>query len=102
MEPWLRQLFRFVSPPCDGIIVARSLAEVLTDYLEEKDLIIIGGGVAGYVAAIKAGQEGLKVCATIGKKCPRICVVLADLSSFCFLPYRSPVSRSVAPSAVLA
>jgi pyruvate/2-oxoglutarate dehydrogenase complex dihydrolipoamide dehydrogenase (E3) component len=29
---------------------------------EEKDLVIIGGGVAGYVAAIKAGQEGLKVC----------------------------------------
>jgi len=28
---------------------------------EEKDLIIIGGGVAGYVAAIKAGQAGLKV-----------------------------------------
>ena len=27
----------------------------------EHDLIIIGGGVAGYVAAIKAGQEGLKV-----------------------------------------
>lgn len=31
---------------------------------EEKDLVIIGGGVAGYVAAIKAGQEGLKVCGT--------------------------------------
>lgn len=29
--------------------------------LEQKDLVIIGGGVAGYVAAIKAGQEGLKV-----------------------------------------
>ncbi|ATY64764.1 dihydrolipoyl dehydrogenase [Cordyceps militaris] len=28
---------------------------------EDKDLVIIGGGVAGYVAAIKAGQEGLKV-----------------------------------------
>ncbi|WQF78361.1 Putative pyridine nucleotide-disulfide oxidoreductase, class I, FAD/NAD(P)-binding protein [Colletotrichum destructivum] len=28
---------------------------------EEKDLVVIGGGVAGYVAAIKAGQEGLKV-----------------------------------------
>ncbi|KAL2752180.1 hypothetical protein ACRALDRAFT_2114547 [Sodiomyces alcalophilus JCM 7366] len=28
---------------------------------EEKDLIVIGGGVAGYVAAIKAGQEGMKV-----------------------------------------
>ncbi|EEQ35508.1 dihydrolipoamide dehydrogenase [Microsporum canis CBS 113480] len=27
---------------------------------EEHDLVIIGGGVAGYVAAIKAGQEGLK------------------------------------------
>jgi NADPH-dependent 2,4-dienoyl-CoA reductase/sulfur reductase-like enzyme len=28
---------------------------------DEKDLVIIGGGVAGYVAAIKAGQEGMKV-----------------------------------------
>jgi dihydrolipoamide dehydrogenase len=28
---------------------------------EEHDVVIIGGGVAGYVAAIKAGQEGLKV-----------------------------------------
>lgn len=28
---------------------------------EEHDLVVIGGGVAGYVAAIKAGQEGLKV-----------------------------------------
>merc|ERR1712169_109371 len=28
---------------------------------DEKDLVIIGGGVAGYVGAIKAGQEGLKV-----------------------------------------
>ncbi|KAF5244467.1 hypothetical protein FANTH_7736 [Fusarium anthophilum] len=32
------------------------------DFLaEEKDLVVIGGGVAGYVAAIKAGQEGMKV-----------------------------------------
>jgi NADPH-dependent 2,4-dienoyl-CoA reductase/sulfur reductase-like enzyme len=30
-------------------------------WTEEKDLVIIGGGVAGYVAAIKAGQAGLKV-----------------------------------------
>ncbi|AEO60214.1 hypothetical protein MYCTH_2309210 [Thermothelomyces thermophilus ATCC 42464] len=28
---------------------------------ETRDLVIIGGGVAGYVAAIKAGQEGMKV-----------------------------------------
>lgn len=27
---------------------------------DQHDLVIIGGGVAGYVAAIKAGQEGLK------------------------------------------
>ncbi|KAL8658911.1 MAG: hypothetical protein Q9226_000702 [Calogaya cf. arnoldii] len=32
-----------------------------TDVAAEHDLVIIGGGVAGYVAAIKAGQEGLKV-----------------------------------------
>lgn len=28
---------------------------------EEKDLVIVGGGVAGYVAAIRAGQAGMKV-----------------------------------------
>lgn len=33
----------------------------LTCVTDEKDLVIIGGGVAGYVAAIKAGQEGMKV-----------------------------------------
>lgn len=33
----------------------------LTRCAAERDLVIIGGGVAGYVAAIKAGQEGLKV-----------------------------------------
>ncbi|KAL7892841.1 hypothetical protein HDV64DRAFT_273010 [Trichoderma sp. TUCIM 5745] len=42
--------------------------------LEEKDLIIIGGGVAGYIAAIKAGQEGMKVACiekrgTLGGTC---------------------------------
>ncbi|KOS18314.1 Dihydrolipoyl dehydrogenase [Escovopsis weberi] len=41
---------------------------------EEKDLIIIGGGVAGYVAAIKAGQEGMTVACiekrgTLGGTC---------------------------------
>lgn len=32
---------------------------------EERDLVVIGGGVAGYVAAIKAGQEGMKVTRTL-------------------------------------
>ncbi|KAH6677516.1 hypothetical protein B0J14DRAFT_560306 [Halenospora varia] len=41
---------------------------------EENDLVIIGGGVAGYVAAIKAAQEGLKVACiekrgTLGGTC---------------------------------
>jgi dihydrolipoamide dehydrogenase len=27
----------------------------------EYDVVFVGGGVAGYVGAIKAGQEGLKV-----------------------------------------
>jgi len=40
----------------------------------EKDLVIIGGGVAGYVAAIKAAQEGMKVACiekrgTLGGTC---------------------------------
>ncbi|KAJ3499760.1 hypothetical protein NLG97_g52 [Lecanicillium saksenae] len=43
----------------------RSFAEVqvalANELTEDKDLVIIGGGVAGYVAAIKAGQEGMKV-----------------------------------------
>ncbi|KAI9811017.1 MAG: dihydrolipoamide dehydrogenase precursor [Phylliscum demangeonii] len=40
----------------------------------ERDLVVIGGGVAGYVASIKAGQEGLKVACiekrgTLGGTC---------------------------------
>ena len=34
---------------------------LLISLAAEHDLVIIGGGVAGYVAAIKAGQEGMKV-----------------------------------------
>lgn len=42
-------------------VMREKVGFVLTDVADEKDLVIIGGGVAGYVAAIKAGQEGLKV-----------------------------------------
>lgn len=38
--------------------IARWQANTL---LEDYDVVLIGGGVAGYVAAIKAGQEGMKV-----------------------------------------
>ncbi|RDL32455.1 Dihydrolipoyl dehydrogenase [Venustampulla echinocandica] len=46
-----------VAPSAIGRLSRRSYATEA----EEKDLVIIGGGVAGYVAAIKAAQEGLKV-----------------------------------------
>ncbi|KAG0647065.1 Dihydrolipoamide dehydrogenase [Hyphodiscus hymeniophilus] len=42
-------------------VIAPRLRRSYATESEEKDLVIIGGGVAGYVAAIKAGQEGLKV-----------------------------------------
>jgi len=49
-----------------GILVRspQSPAGFANKSVEEKDLVIIGGGVAGYVAAIKAGQSGLKVFTT--------------------------------------
>ena len=48
---------KLVSPVAIGL-----RAGTCADYpAEEKDLVIIGGGVAGYVAAIKAGQAGMKV-----------------------------------------
>ncbi|EEH16938.2 dihydrolipoyl dehydrogenase [Paracoccidioides brasiliensis Pb03] len=41
----------------------KNIADIIASTAEEHDVVVIGGGVAGYVAAIKAGQEGLKtVC----------------------------------------
>lgn len=54
------------SPPARPYVPAQSKLVLSRSYateVEEKDVVIIGGGVAGYVAAIKAGQAGLKtVC----------------------------------------
>ncbi|KAF9891747.1 dihydrolipoamide dehydrogenase precursor [Aspergillus nanangensis] len=47
----------FVAVPTLSFLSKRGYASESGDH----DLVIIGGGVAGYVAAIKAGQEGLKV-----------------------------------------
>ncbi|DAA73801.1 TPA_exp: hypothetical protein A8136_4004 [Trichophyton benhamiae CBS 112371] len=60
-------------PAFGAYILPRSRRGYATES-EEHDLVIIGGGVAGYVAAIKAGQEGLKtVCiekrGTLGGTC---------------------------------
>lgn len=51
---------------CWGLAIA-NFAGLAGFTTAEHDLVIIGGGVAGYVAAIKAGQEGLKVR---GQNCP--------------------------------
>ncbi|KAL8915521.1 MAG: hypothetical protein Q9171_000086 [Xanthocarpia ochracea] len=68
-----RGLQRFLRKTVSKTDVAGSKADNETYYLSSRrdrgyateapqhDLVIIGGGVAGYVAAIKAGQEGLKV-----------------------------------------
>lgn len=53
-----RSAFRPVSSTFP--LVDRSKRTYATE-AAEKDLVIIGGGVAGYVAAIKAGQAGLSV-----------------------------------------
>ncbi|KAF2426238.1 dihydrolipoyl dehydrogenase mitochondrial precursor [Tothia fuscella] len=50
--------------PIKSNLAFRSSPFLLRTYAteaEEQDVVIIGGGVAGYVAAIKAGQAGLKV-----------------------------------------
>lgn len=60
--------------------------EMLKMHLEtEYDVVVIGGGPGGYPAAIKAAQQGLKVC--IGNR-------WHELAHSCWLP-RPLVSRSV-------
>ncbi|KAI3392247.1 hypothetical protein diail_5967 [Diaporthe ilicicola] len=63
----------FTKPSLPAVALPRWRRSYATE-AEEKDLVIIGGGVAGYVAAIKAGQEGLKVACiekrgTLGGTC---------------------------------
>ena len=42
-------------------LFSRCFAVKATTGTEDADLVVIGGGPGGYVAAIKAAQEGLKV-----------------------------------------
>ncbi|KAH6614756.1 hypothetical protein B0J18DRAFT_440145 [Chaetomium sp. MPI-SDFR-AT-0129] len=55
----VRSAFRPSGLP--SIVGASRLGRTYATEAEARDLVIIGGGVAGYVAAIKAGQEGMKV-----------------------------------------
>ncbi|KAI6377138.1 D-lactate ferricytochrome c oxidoreductase [Pyricularia grisea] len=60
--PAARSAFRKSTLPT--VVAPNSLSRWRRSYAseaEQKDLVIIGGGVAGYVAAIKAGQQGMKV-----------------------------------------
>jgi len=59
-----------IHPQLRKLILIHSLPSIFTPAIarrgyatssDEKDLVVIGGGVAGYVAAIKAAQLGLKV-----------------------------------------
>ncbi|PGH16596.1 dihydrolipoyl dehydrogenase [Helicocarpus griseus UAMH5409] len=52
--------FSPVSVPLSGAYMLSFARRGYSTSSDEHDLVIIGGGVAGYVAAIKAGQEGLK------------------------------------------
>ncbi|EKD15104.1 uncharacterized protein L3040_003695 [Drepanopeziza brunnea f. sp. 'multigermtubi'] len=60
-----RSAFKQSSSSLPSIVAPTSIARwsrrAYATEAEEQDLVIIGGGVAGYVAAIKAGQEGMKV-----------------------------------------
>ncbi|PGH01443.1 dihydrolipoyl dehydrogenase [Blastomyces parvus] len=62
-RPFPQSHISVISAPLSGAYMVRSSRRGYATSSDEHDLVIIGGGVAGYVAAIKAGQEGLKtVC----------------------------------------
>lgn len=61
LRPVCQSTTPFRTSPSTSLLLDRISRRGYATPSEEKDLVIIGGGVAGYVAAIKAGQEGLKV-----------------------------------------
>lgn len=67
-------LLSSTSVPAPSVALYTRLRRGYASATEEHDVVIIGGGVAGYVAAIKAGQEGLKTACiekrgTLGGTC---------------------------------
>lgn len=70
------QVLRAVLPQARGqhgsaVVLGRMLASQVRGFAEaaaeQQDLVIIGGGPGGYVAAIKAGQLGLKTTCIEGR-----------------------------------
>merc|ERR1712000_280836 len=76
-EVVIRMLRSFVSVPRSRASFAPALSSFARTYAipkEEQDLVVIGAGPGGYVAAIKAGQMGKKVTciekrSTLGGTC---------------------------------
>jgi dihydrolipoamide dehydrogenase len=54
-------LSRFLTTPCATAAEARVLSRAFSTAGGDYDCVVIGGGPGGYVAAIKAGQMGMKV-----------------------------------------
>lgn len=98
---------RFILAHGLAYVAAKHPTNVRHATTEENDLVIIGGGVAGYVAAIKAGQEGLKVCCAIPYP-PSFADVIPVITRYRAGPplltrrprHRLPVLRSEVPSVV--
>lgn len=67
---------------------------------EENDVVVIGGGPGGYVAAIKAAQLGLKTTCiekrgTLGGTCLNVGCIPSKVTLICFVFYLLGFGRSV-------
>jgi len=59
--------------------------------MTEFDLIILGGGPAGYVGAIRSAQMGLKVCLVEEKKVGGTCLNIGCIPTKCLLSYTEDI-----------
>ena len=57
----------------------------MAENLNKRQLIVIGGGPGGYVAAIKAAQAGLKVTLVEKKRVGGTCLNVGCMATKCFL-----------------
>lgn len=65
--------------------------------MTETDLLIIGGGPAGYVAAIRAAQNGLKVILAEANKVGGTCLNIGCIPTKCFLSYSEAIYSAKKP-----
>lgn len=65
--------------------------------MTEFDLVIVGGGPAGYVASIRASQLGLKVCLVEEKKLGGTCLNIGCIPTKCLLSYTEDIHGLKSP-----